>query len=57
MRLVAAALPIKTPQAKKPVVTSCSQSQGLPSSRVTTSQKTESVKPAIEMPHKIMSRC
>src|SRR5262245_57429815 len=57
MRLVAVAIPIKTPQAKKPVVTSCSQSHGRPSSRVTTSQQTESVKPAIEIPHRIMRRC
>src|SRR5215813_10472070 len=50
-------MPINTPQAKKPVVTSCSQSQGAPSSRVTTSQNTESVKPPIEIPHKTISKC
>ena len=41
MRRVAVAMPMNTPQAKKPVVTSCSQSQGEPSSRVTTSRRTD----------------
>ena len=39
IRRVAVAMPMNTPQAKKPVVTSCSQSQAEPSSRVTTSRK------------------
>ena len=43
------------PQAKKPVVTCCSQSHGSPMSRVTTSRSTEPVKPTIETPHRIIS--
>src|SRR6188508_2251965 len=50
-------MPMNTPQAKKPVVASCSHSHGLPISRVTTSQNTDRVKPAIDTPDKIMSRC
>ena len=48
-------MPMNTPQAKKPVVTSCSHSHGRPISRVTTSQNTESVKPAIDSPHRTIS--
>src|SRR5262245_23101645 len=57
MRRVAAAMPMNTPQAKKPVVTSCSQSHGAPSSRVTTSQNTESVNPKMDTPQSTMSSC
>ena len=44
------AMPMNTPQAKKPVVTSCSHSHGRPISRVTTSRTTDSVKPAMRQP-------
>src|SRR6187200_98201 len=44
-------MPMNTPHAKNPVVASCSHSHGLPMiSRVTTSQKTESVNPAMDAP-------
>src|SRR4051794_10748861 len=45
-------MPMNTPQAKKPVVTCCSHSQGICSSRVTTSRNTEPVKPMIDTPHR-----
>src|SRR5262245_34519211 len=44
-------MPMNTPQAKNPVVTCCSHSHGAPISRVTTSRKTEPVKPMIDTPH------
>jgi len=47
---MAVAMPMKTPQAKNPVVASCSQRMAAPSSRVTTSRKTENVNPPMEMP-------
>ena len=50
MRRVATAIPMKTPQAKKPVVTSCSHRIGTPNVRVTTSRNTEKVNPAMEIP-------
>ena len=57
MRRVAAAMPMKMPQAKKPVVTSCSQRNGSPSLRVTTSRKTEKVNPAMEIPQSTIRTC
>src|SRR5215510_6496737 len=57
MRRVATAIPMNTPQAKKPVVTSCSQRNGLPTVRVTTSRNTENVKPAMETPHSTIRTC
>src|SRR5712691_518775 len=48
-------MPMKMPQAKKPVVTCCSHSHGAPISRVTTSRNTAPVKPMIDTPHNTMS--
>src|SRR5262245_932681 len=57
IRRVAAAMPMKTPQAKKPVVASCSQRIGTPAVRVTTSRNTEKVNPAMETPHSTIRTC
>src|SRR6476646_5556817 len=42
---------------KKVMVASCSHSQGRPSVRVAMSQTTVTVKPAIAIPHRIISTC
>src|SRR5262245_22255505 len=57
IRRVAAAIPMKTPQAKNPVVTSCSQRIGSPNVRVTTSTNTEKVNPAMETPQSTIRTC
>jgi hypothetical protein len=50
LRRVAAAMPTNAPQAKKAVVACCSHSQGWPMVRVSTSRKTDSVKPPMHTP-------
>ena len=57
MRRVAVAMPMKTPQPKNPVVTNCSQRKGYLISRVSTSSKTEDVKPMIDMPQSTIRTC
>src|SRR4051812_44442130 len=47
-------MPTKTPQAKKAVVTCCSQSHGAPIERVSTSRKTASVNIVMHTPQRII---